>query len=100
MLGAVNVTAGTLMATNSFALGFSGGIGATVSDGATLAMQGGISVPAPIALNGAGAGNGALWSLQGQNSLTGPITLGDDSQIERGCWHAHGVWRQSAAARR
>ena len=37
----LNVAEGTLTAENSLALGSSGGLGATVSDGATLAVQGG-----------------------------------------------------------
>jgi autotransporter-associated beta strand protein len=54
-----------------------------VSDGATLAVQGGISLPAAVMLGGPGAGSGgALWNPQGQNTLTGPITLTDDAQIE------------------
>ena len=42
LFGAVNVTEGTLLATSSSALGFAASLGPAVSDGATLALQGGI----------------------------------------------------------
>jgi autotransporter-associated beta strand protein len=82
LFGAVNITNGTVMAENSAALGPAGGIGTTVQSGATLGVQGGISLPAAVVLNGFGTGSGAaLESFQGQNSLTGPVTLATDSQI-------------------
>ena len=83
LFGAMNIAEGTVTAANSGALGLPGGVGATVYDGATLQLQGGIAVPnVPITLNGTGTnGNAALENLQGSNSLAGAITLGSDSQV-------------------
>ena len=54
LFGDLNVAEGTVTAQNSSALGLAGGIGATVSDGATLVVQGGISLPATVTLSGYG----------------------------------------------
>ena len=82
LFGSLNVAEGTLTAANSSALGLQGGIGATVSDGATLAVQGGISLPAAVVLSGSARATTAYCKiLVGQNTLTGPVTLADDCQI-------------------
>ena len=79
----VTVAGGTLRVQNSAALGPGGTAGASVAAGATLQLQGGITVSGvPLNLSGAGTnGSGALESVQGNNSLTGAITLAADSQV-------------------
>jgi autotransporter-associated beta strand protein len=58
------------------------GLGATssgtvVSDGASMQLDGGITLAAePITLNGTGGGSGALRNMTGTNTITGAITLG------------------------
>ncbi len=80
--GKTEIKDGTLLITNSGALGGTGGgslsSGTKVYDGATLQLQGGLSVPAEnLILNGAGFGSaGALDSVSGTNSIAGNITLG------------------------
>ena len=79
--GVTNVQAGTLIAASNNALGTAAG-GTTVSSGATLALQGGITIAEPITLNGSGVGgNGALRSISGLNIVNGAITLGSASTI-------------------
>jgi len=80
-LGAANdysgqtlINGGTLRATHSRALGQGGHNGGTmtfIGDGATLALQGGISLDEHFHIWGAGAGGqGALRSISGNNALT------------------------------
>ena len=72
--GVTDITAGTLIAASNTALGAGGHSGETMSyirDGATLALQGGVSLDEHFHIWGAGVGGlGALRSLSGDNSLT------------------------------
>lgn len=72
--GVTDVQVGTLVAANSTALGSGGWNGATMTfirDGATLALQGGVSLDEHMHLTGAGVGSlGALRSISGNNALT------------------------------
>jgi fibronectin-binding autotransporter adhesin len=81
--GATNVTVGILNIQNDEALGTTAG-GTTVSSGAELQLQGGISIgPEALTLNGTGiAGGGALRNLNGGNNFGGVITLGSASTIK------------------
>jgi fibronectin-binding autotransporter adhesin len=81
--GATTVSAGILNIRNATALGGTGN-GTSVTSGATLQIQGGISVGAEaLTLNGIGASgqNGALVNVSGTNSYAGAITLGSASTI-------------------
>ena len=65
-----------MLASNSAALGTAAG-GTTVNSGATLALQGGISIADALTIIGNGVGGGgALRNLTGNNNYTGAITLG------------------------
>jgi autotransporter-associated beta strand protein len=80
--GATAVSAGTLVAANAAALGTTAA-GTTVSGGATLALQGGITVSEALTLDGSGAGgSGALRNLTGNNTVAGAITLAGDTRIQ------------------
>jgi len=72
--GQVVINSGTVLATSSTALGAGGHNGTTMSfvgDGATLALQGGISLDEHFHVWGAGvAGAGAIRSISGNNALT------------------------------
>ncbi|MBN8456981.1 MAG: autotransporter-associated beta strand repeat-containing protein [Verrucomicrobia bacterium] len=72
--GQTDITAGTLVAANSTALGPGGHNGGTMSwirDGATLALQGGVSLDEHFHVWGSGVGGlGAVRSLGGDNALT------------------------------
>jgi autotransporter-associated beta strand protein len=84
LTGPVVVAGGTLLVENSGALGgAASAAGTTIQNGATLSIQGGLSLAGvPLTLNGSGLGNhGALESVSGNNSLPGPISLGSDSQV-------------------
>ena len=83
--GSTTVTEGTLVAAHSSALG-SAANGTSVTSGATLALQGDISIAEPLVLNGTGVvestvAKGALRNLSGNNTVTGAITLNSDSRI-------------------
>ena len=71
--GPTDITAGTLVAASSTAFGAGGFASATMTnirDGATLALQGGISLDEHFHVWGAGVGGlGAVRSLSGNNSL-------------------------------
>ena len=76
--GATMIAEGTLIAASNNALGFTGE-GTTVQDGATLALQGGITISGEaLTLNGLGAPGqpGALVNLSDANTIadTSPIT--------------------------
>lgn len=87
------VSAGVLNIRNSAALGTvlsneavptAAGAGTTVASGATLQLQGGISVGAEVlSLNGTGAAGqtGALVNVSGTNSYAGTITLAGNTTI-------------------
>jgi len=72
--GTTTINAGTLLATNNTALGAGGHNGSTmtfINDGATLALQGGISLDEHFHIYGSGVGGlGALRSISGNNALT------------------------------
>jgi autotransporter-associated beta strand protein len=74
--GTATVSAGVLNIQNAAALGATTA-GTTVSGGAALQLQGGISVGAePLSLSGTGVGGtGALVNVSGQNTWGGPITM-------------------------
>ena len=83
--GAVAINGGLLVAAHNNALG-SAANGTSVSSGATLALQGDISIAEPLVLNGTGVvestvAKGALRNLSGNNTVTGAITLNSDSRI-------------------
>jgi len=72
--GVTEITAGTLVAASNNALGAGGWSSATMSnirDGATLALQGGVSLDEHFHVWGSGVGGlGAVRSLSGNNALT------------------------------
>ncbi|MCE9608820.1 MAG: autotransporter-associated beta strand repeat-containing protein [Chthoniobacter sp.] len=72
--GQTQINAGTLLVTNSTGLGVGGHNGTTmtfIQDGATLALQGGISLDEHFHVWGAGVGGlGAVRSISGNNALT------------------------------
>ncbi len=81
--GATNINAGILNIQNNTALGTVAG-GVTVADGATLQLQGTITVGAEaLTLNGNGAAgqNGSLVNVANANTYGGLVTLGEDSTI-------------------
>jgi fibronectin-binding autotransporter adhesin len=80
--GATSITAGTLVAANSGALGTSAG-GISITSGATLALQGGITIADAInTASGAGVGSlGAILNNSGSNTITGLVTLGAATTI-------------------
>jgi autotransporter-associated beta strand protein len=80
----VTVSAGTLRAANSGALGGTG-FGTVIDNGATLELSGGIAIGAEaLSLRGAGVGGaGALRNISGDNSWAGNITLTDNTQVHR-----------------
>ena len=81
--GTTTINAGTLVAANNTALGTVAG-GTTVANGATLALQGGITVGAEaLNISGTGvSGDGALRNLGGNNTLGGTVTLAGDAEIQ------------------
>ena len=81
--GATTVSAGILNIQNDTALGTTAA-GTTVSSGATLQLQGGITVGAEalnISGTGATGGTGALENVSGTNNYGGLVTLGATSTI-------------------
>lgn len=72
--GVTTISAGTLVAGNNTALGAGGFDGATmtfIQDGATLALQGGVTLDEHFHVWGAGIGGlGAVRSISGHNALT------------------------------
>jgi fibronectin-binding autotransporter adhesin len=72
--GQTDIQAGTLLATSNTALGVGGHNGGTmtfIQDGATLALQGGISLDEHFHVWGSGVGGlGAVRSISGNNALT------------------------------
>lgn len=81
--GLTMVQTGTIVAASNNALGTSAA-GTSVATGATLALQGGISIGAEaLSINGAGVGvNGALRNLSGNNSYAGTVTLAGNAEIQ------------------
>lgn len=72
--GAISVNDGTLIVSNSAALGSTAG-STTVASNAALGLQGGISIGLePLSVTGAGAGSGALYNISGDNTYGGAIT--------------------------
>lgn len=77
----ITVSAGVLRAQHDSALGTTA-FGTTVSDGAALELQGGITMAEPLTLNGTGvSGSGALRSVSGNNTLNGNITFGSSYSV-------------------
>ncbi|MBI5691738.1 MAG: autotransporter-associated beta strand repeat-containing protein [Verrucomicrobia bacterium] len=84
--GNSTVSAGTLIAANNNALGTTGSATTTtVASGATLGLQGGITVNGNEQLVLSGTGDtgraGALDNLSGNNAVAGAVTLAADSRI-------------------
>ncbi|MEY4419616.1 MAG: hypothetical protein RLZZ498_212, partial [Pseudomonadota bacterium] len=80
--GATTVNAGTLSAASSTALGTTAA-GTTLADGASLELQGNITVADAISLTGSGvSGAGALRNLSGSNALTGLVTMTGSAKIQ------------------
>jgi fibronectin-binding autotransporter adhesin len=81
--GATTVSAGVLNIQNAQGTGTTAG-GVTVSSGAALQLQGGITVGAEIlSLNGTGISNdGALRNISGDNTWRGTITLAGTTSIQ------------------
>ncbi len=80
---ALTVAAGEVAVQNSSGLGYET-LGTTVNNGATLQLQGGISIDSvPLTISGVGTtGNGALENAPGgSNTFAGPVTLAADSQV-------------------
>ncbi|MDD2237451.1 MAG: autotransporter-associated beta strand repeat-containing protein, partial [Kiritimatiellae bacterium] len=79
--GAGTIEAGTLKITHNTALGTA--VGSTVSDGATLAVQGGITSAEALSMRGTGDGGaGAINSISGDNTLSGGITLTSAGEVQ------------------
>lgn len=79
--GLTSVNAGVLNVRHGSALGATSS-GTTVADGASVEIQGGISVSEPLTLNGAGfSGGGALRNINSNNFWNGAITLASHSTI-------------------
>jgi uncharacterized delta-60 repeat protein len=81
--GATTVSAGILNIQNATGLGTAAG-GTTVSNGATLQLQGGITVGAEdLSLNGGAASGqtGALVNVSGTNTYGGAVTVTSSSSI-------------------
>ncbi|PJI76626.1 autotransporter-like protein, partial [Polynucleobacter brandtiae] len=73
--GLTTISAGTLVAANSGALGTSAG-GVTISSGATLALQGGITIADAITVGGNGVSSaGAILNNSGSNTISALVTL-------------------------
>ncbi|MGB7840698.1 MAG: autotransporter-associated beta strand repeat-containing protein, partial [Terrimicrobiaceae bacterium] len=81
--GPTTVSFGTLVAASNNALGSTAGV-TTVASGASLGVQGGITLTGEaMTINGTGlGGNGAIRNLSGLNTLTGPVTLSGNSEIQ------------------
>ncbi len=100
--GATTVSTGTLVAASNTALGTSAA-GTTVASGATLGLQGGISIGTE-ALNISGTGdgsNGVLRNLSGNNTANGAVTVTATSTIQSdaGTLTLGGAINGSAASR-
>lgn len=80
--GAVWIRNGTLVVGSPGALG-STAAGTSVSNGAALALEGGVDYAAAesLALSGGGLGSGALFNLAGTNRWAGPVHLAGPSMI-------------------
>jgi len=74
--GALDISAGTMVANNNAALGTTAG-GVSVTSGAALELAGNRTIGAePLTLNGSGpSSGGALRNTSGNNTYQGPITL-------------------------
>ena len=82
--GAVTVNAGRLHITHANGLGTTDAA-TTVTDGARLNINGGLTIAEAITINGTGdSSKGALHFNGGNNTISGNITLGADAKI-----HSH-----------
>lgn len=79
------VNAGTLVVTNNAALGaggFSSTTKTTVADGATLALQGNLSVNEHLHISGSGVGGqGAIVASSGSNTLTSGVAMRNHATV-------------------
>ncbi len=83
--GAINVTAGTVIASHSNALGTTAGT-TTVSSGATVRLAGALTVAESFSLSGTGkavsaVNYGALHLISGSTTVSGSVTLAGDADI-------------------
>jgi autotransporter-associated beta strand protein len=80
--GTTTVSAGTLVIAHANALGGTAA-GTTVSAGAALGLQGGITTAnEALTISGTGiSGDGALLNVSGNNTYSGAVTLGADSIV-------------------
>ncbi|MBI3145178.1 MAG: DUF4347 domain-containing protein, partial [Pseudogulbenkiania sp.] len=83
--GATTVSAGTLIANNSNALGTTAGA-TTVSSGATVRIAGGLTVGESFTISGTGKqvssiDYGALHLISGSSTVTGAVTLAVDANV-------------------
>ncbi|WP_372400702.1 Ig-like domain-containing protein (plasmid) [Azospirillum sp. HJ39] len=79
--GATTVSTGTLIAAHADALGTTGN-GTTVTSGAALGLQGGITLAEAVSAAGTGvSGSGAIYNVSGTNTLSGAVTLTAATEI-------------------
>jgi autotransporter-associated beta strand protein len=79
--GLTQLNVGTVIGASNGAFGTASN-GTTVLPGALLELQGNITTPEALALNGTGiGGSGALVNLSGTNTVAGQVTLGSASSI-------------------
>ena len=82
--GTTTISAGVVNIQNATALGTGTGGAVSVTSGAALQLQGGITVASPkaLTLNGTGiSADGALRNISGNNTWAGTITLGSATRI-------------------
>ncbi len=79
--GATAITNGTLNIQHANALGGTTS-GTTISSGATLEIQGGITTPEGITASGTGfGGNGAIRNVSGTNTISSALTLTNNASV-------------------
>jgi fibronectin-binding autotransporter adhesin len=78
--GPTNVNSGTLILTNTSALGGTA-VGTTVSSGATLDVQTSIDTEALVVTGTGAGGNGALITSTGTGTVGGAVTLGGNTTV-------------------
>ncbi|MEX2360504.1 MAG: autotransporter-associated beta strand repeat-containing protein, partial [Gammaproteobacteria bacterium] len=78
--GQLTVSVGVVSLRDSAAAGTAAG-GISVTGGAALELQGGITIADAITLNGDGGGTGALRNVSDDNTVSGVITLGSATTI-------------------
>jgi len=79
--GATTVYSGMLVAAHNNALGSTAG-STTVSSGASLGLQGGVTVTEAVSVAGLGVSSaGAIYNVSGTNTLSGNVTLNSSSYL-------------------